>query len=321
MVEPTGIPQRTEYATTEVEEAREMLTSLSGFDVRAVRRGGTSASIRGVSWDGLASYEVRMPFDYAYEKDNDDGVVVVNTMLGGSAEMRLGQTDHRFGVGDVYLVQPRTHVRGFSARPYAHAVMMPTSLLNELAADEGDRRWPRVPLSVGPTREGAQLWRAAARFVDNLLNQQYAATAPLVVGPAIRLLGATVLDGFGAATDTTPTSVDRHDAHSETLRRAVAFIEAHPDLDLSVGDIGRAACVTPRAVQLAFRRHLDTTPMAYLRQVRLDRAHHELLVADPGSTTIRTVAARWGFSSPAYFATAYRAMYGCRPSDTLRRRG
>jgi hypothetical protein len=33
-----------------------------------------------------------------------------------------------------------------------------------------------------------------------------------------------------------------------------------------VADIAAAARVTTRAVQLAFRRHLDTTPTDYLRQ-------------------------------------------------------
>ena len=72
----------------------------------------------------------------------------------------------------------------------------------------------------------------------------------------------------------------RTDAHPGTLRRAIAFIDAHCDQDIGLADVARAACVTPRGVQLAFRRHLDTTPTAYLRTVRLAQAHRQL---QPGS--------------------------------------
>ena len=72
-------------------------------------------------------------------------------------------------------------------------------------------------------------------------------------------------------------------------------------------------------MQIAFRRQLDTTPMAYLRRVRLDRAHEQLRAADPGQgTTVTTVATRWGFASPSRFTADYRAAYGELPSHALR---
>jgi transcriptional regulator GlxA family with amidase domain len=101
------------------------------------------------------------------------------------------------------------------------------------------------------------------------------------------------------------------------VRRAISFIEAHPDQDISVADIAAAACVTTRAVQLAFRRHLNTTPTGYLRRIRLDYAHRELLAADPERDTVTAVAYRWGFPSASRFAVHYRAAYGVLPSHTL----
>jgi AraC-like DNA-binding protein len=102
-----------------------------------------------------------------------------------------------------------------------------------------------------------------------------------------------------------------------SLRRATAFIEANPDRDITVADVAAAAHVTIRAVQLAFRRHLDTTPMAYLRQVRLDHAHRQLQAANPGRESVTAVAYRWGFASPSRFTAYYRQAYGVLPSRTL----
>ena len=77
--------------------------------------------------------------------------------------------------------------------------------------------------------------------------------------------------------------------------------------------------VGPRTLQYAFRRHRDTTPLAYLRRVRLALAREDLVAAEPGDgTTIAEVAARWGYARPGRFADAYRQMYGEPPSQTLR---
>ena len=70
-------------------------------------------------------------------------------------------------------------------------------------------------------------------------------------------------------------------------------------------------------MQLAFRRHLDTTPLGYLRRVRLDYAHRQLAAADPRYESVTAVAYRWGFSS-SRFAAYYRQAYGVLPSQTLR---
>jgi AraC-like DNA-binding protein len=58
--------------------------------------------------------------------------------------------------------------------------------------------------------------------------------------------------------------------------------------------------------------------MAYLRTVRLDRAHHDLLATDPAQgATVTDIAARWGFSSNSRFAARYRGAYGVTPRHTL----
>ncbi|PRC60869.1 AraC family transcriptional regulator, partial [Mycobacterium sp. ITM-2017-0098] len=53
-----------------------------------------------------------------------------------------------------------------------------------------------------------------------------------------------------------------------------------PAIEVTVSYAG-SADVTPRAIQYAFREHLNTTPLEYLRRVRLERAHQELKSADP----------------------------------------
>ena len=102
------------------------------------------------------------------------------------------------------------------------------------------------------------------------------------------------------------------------LARAIEFIDANAANDISLADIAEAVHVTPRAVQYMFRRHLDTTPLQYLRRVRLHHAHQELLGADRMQETVTAIAARWGFVHTGRFAMLYRETYGERPQTTLR---
>lgn len=88
---------------------------------------------------------------------------------------------------------------------------------------------------------------------------------------------------------------------------------------MTLADIAAATGTTGRAVQVAFRRHLDTTPMGYLRRVRLDGAHRDLRNADPTmGVTVAAIAARWGFSHLPRFTSFYQEQYGTLPSQTLR---
>jgi len=170
------------------------------------------------------------------------------------------------------------------------------------------------PVSAQATR----LWSTTYDFVRDNVADTPAAREPLLAGNAARLLVATALATFPNNLIHEPTIEDRRDAHPATLRRAVAFIDANAHRDVSPADVAGAAHVTIRTLQLAFRRHLDTTPGAYLRRVRLEHAHRDLLSGDPATTTVGAVAARWGFASHSRFTAHYHAVYGQPPSDTLR---
>jgi transcriptional regulator GlxA family with amidase domain len=105
------------------------------------------------------------------------------------------------------------------------------------------------------------------------------------------------------------------------VRAAAAFIDAHADQPVSLEQIAAAAGSTGRALQYAFRRHYGTTPIGYLRRIRLDHARADLRAAAPDSdttiATIATIARRWGWASPSQFTAAYQRRFGVPPSRTL----
>ncbi|BCI55080.1 hypothetical protein NIIDNTM18_43580 [Mycolicibacterium litorale] len=169
-----------------------------------------------------------------------------------------------------------------------------------------------------PVDETAQrLWQQTVRYVRDSVLADDALATPLVLGQAGRLLAAVTLSAFPNTLDAEPTDCDR-DTKPVLLRRAVEFIESHLATDIGLGDIAAAIHVSPRAVQYMFRRHLETTPVQYLRRLRLHHAHQDLIAGGPGHDTVTAIAARWGFAHTGRFSVLYRQTYGRSPHATLR---
>lgn len=108
-------------------------------------------------------------------------------------------------------------------------------------------------------------------------------------------------------------------ARPEALSRAEEFIKVHAREPLRLGEIAEAAGVRPRTLHKAFQHHLGLTPIAYVRQVRLDLARRDLMEAARSGRTVTDVATDCGFDHLSKFAGSYKARYGESPSETVRR--
>jgi AraC-like DNA-binding protein len=103
------------------------------------------------------------------------------------------------------------------------------------------------------------------------------------------------------------------------VRQVERFIEEHAGEAISMEQIVEASGVSGRALYDGFKQFRETSPMAYLRSVRMQRVREDLMKASYGET-VSSIAARWGFFEFGRFAGQYRKLYGETPSQTLRRR-
>ncbi|MDX8149027.1 helix-turn-helix transcriptional regulator [Lentzea sp. BCCO 10_0061] len=222
-----------------------------------------------------------------------------------------GGEDRFWLPGEVFLsAPPESSFVGAIADPRLSTVTLPQSVIDQVV--DGARFTSFRPASP---QVAAAWWSTCVHLRDVVLPNFE--DNPLVAANAIGLLVSTTLAAFPNTTHAAPTSADRRDAHPRSLRRAVTFIEDNAATDISAADIARAARVSIRALQLAFRRYLGTTPMGYLRGVRLSCAHEDLRA---GNGSVTEIAARWGYARPSVFAAHYRAAYDIPPSQTLRSR-
>ncbi|WFU12214.1 AraC family transcriptional regulator (plasmid) [Rhizobium sp. CB3090] len=109
----------------------------------------------------------------------------------------------------------------------------------------------------------------------------------------------------------TPAPTPRH------VKWAIDFMQEHIAAPISLNDIAAAAKVSVRTLQQGFRQFRNTSPMAYLHEMRMAAAHNDLLASDP-KQTVADVAAKWGFSHLGRFAAEYKKRFGYLPSQTLK---
>jgi AraC family transcriptional regulator, ethanolamine operon transcriptional activator len=89
----------------------------------------------------------------------------------------------------------------------------------------------------------------------------------------------------------------------------------------SVFDICQKLRVSRRTVQNSFRSVVETTPVNYIRSIRLNGVRRDLLGTRANELSIGDAAAHWGFFHLSHFAADYRALFGELPSRTSRADG
>jgi AraC-like DNA-binding protein len=93
------------------------------------------------------------------------------------------------------------------------------------------------------------------------------------------------------------------------LRRAEAYIEAHGQEPLTIQDLCQASGASERTLRYAFLERFGVSPNAYLKAHRLNAVRRDLREADPATSSVSDLGARWGFWHMSQFATDYRRFF------------
>ncbi len=170
---------------------------------------------------------------------------------------------------------------------------------------------PKVDLNAPGGQRLKALALAAAHAVD--AGRLQLAPYDLSLLAMERALARTVLQ-------TQPSNVShllyatRAPGSAYHLRRAIAYINANFQENISLDDIAAAAGVHRRTLQSLFRREVALTPMQYLKNTRLDRARYHLLRRH-NRAPVTEIAFDCGYSHLGRFSRDFRARFGQAPRD------
>ena len=294
--------------------AMELPDGARGFD--AHQRGGEVSSV------GMHRLTYGADAVDVTPEPAEDRILVLQPSIGNvgvsSGEMGVVASAQRPAVLDAGK-QYRVH---WSKHSVAHKFSFDRNMVNEVAANLRGLSVGQVEVEFGehaPVSPRAVAgWSRVADLLSGQLSEGGADEfGPLAQVQLARAAVAALLDAYPDATRIRDAGEPPCWVAPRSIDRAVRYIEQNAQNPVRLQDIARDAGLSTRALQVAFRRHHDVTPMAFLREVRLRRAHEELSAADPEVTTVAAVAAKWGFFNPGRFASEFRAAFGQYPKYTL----
>ncbi|WP_237159941.1 AraC family transcriptional regulator [Mycolicibacterium austroafricanum] len=169
--------------------------------------------------------------------------------------------------------------------------------------------------------EAAMRWNAAVQLVHT---EVYHAGSLIqkgrAIGPVEELVMSSLLHLQPSNYHADITQPSPPDPRRTVIQQAMDFIDDHLAERITMDSLAAAVHMSVRSIQQGFRSELGMSPMAFVRERRLERVHEELADAIPSDgVTVTAVAERWGFHHLGSFAVEYRKRWGEAPSETLRR--
>jgi AraC-like DNA-binding protein len=104
----------------------------------------------------------------------------------------------------------------------------------------------------------------------------------------------------------------------QIVRRIEEFMRDHAGEAIHMSQLCRAVGVSERSLRNACNAVCGTSPKRFLVRRRMEAVRHALTSARPREATVTRIATDHGFFELGRFAATYTAIFGERPSQTLR---
>lgn len=322
---PGGPLGRSLVRTSDLDDLVARVTDImSSHTVVPARTGEFTAEVSGAQTPGLSLLDMNYGMALRLTAEPLPGYVAVCVPLVGSmrAAHQGRRLDAHAGQSAVVGTPASELVMDWDEALRLLVLRIDLRALQSFAARLVTDQPEKPDLWFDPAMDTAET--TAALGQARLMQQVLADAGPEAVNPLVAVqlreqVMSTLL--LGQPNSWTPALRYRPEpAIRSTITEAADLMRTHPDEALTIEGVARAVGLSVRALHAGFRRELDRSPKQYLQQVRLERAHADLLAAEPGSgVRVIDIAHRWGFSHPGRFATTYRHQYGEAPAITLAR--
>lgn len=246
------------------------------------------------------------------------GAYEVNIPLSGSLESRgeSGAVLSRPGQATVFRAEEPTLITRWSEACSVLGVKFDSEYLEQEAdriLGSDLRVGLQLPTQMDLSDPAANSWFRLVRSLTEQLREPIDLLANPVVGP--QLAGAITAALILAVTP--EEEVHSVPPRPRIVKRVLDGLSDDPARAWTAAEMAQLSGTSVRRLQEGFRQYVGRSPSECLLDIRLSRAHADLLELGP-AVTVSEVAARWGFTHAGRFAAAYRRRYGHSPSERTR---
>ena len=238
-------------------------------------------------------------------------------LLDGNLQFLIGTTQFRLRAGEALFINSQmlhgAWDDGEPSCPY-HSVVFHPQLVGGSEASIFWRKYVRpvqlnqaLPYMIFHPDEGWQ-----RRVIGNIEEAwQQTRTQERGYEFAVRnALSDCILQIWMRGSDYMTTPSEKQLREEERVKKMLLYIEEHLSEEVTIRDIAAAAFVSNTECMRCFKGILHTSPVQYLKQLRLRRAE-KLLTST--SLKVEEVGAKCGFRDMSYFARSFRKEYGANP--------
>jgi AraC-like DNA-binding protein len=232
---------------------------------------------------------------------------VLCLILQGRKQVLLGERTLSFGPGECLLVSHHLPVCSrITQAPYlALALKVDVATAREFHDDVAES-------ALEATRaRAAETHLADPGLLDALRRYLALADSPAdarVLGPLIlkEIHYRVLVAPFGGML----RSLLRRDSHASAIARAIGHIRGDIRSPIAIPDLARRVGMSASAFHKHFKTITSTTPLQYLKELRLLEARQLLR---SGGASVTTAALDVGYESPTQFSREYARKFGVPP--------
>ncbi|WP_025052413.1 AraC family transcriptional regulator [Sulfitobacter noctilucae] len=269
----------------------------------------------------LIRLDTQTGYDIRSELDAD--TVFLHLVFRGTAEFKLGQSNISATPGQMVLIEATAPCsKRWSGSTQMLTIWLSRRALEQVAISEmgaqSDEPLDFGNLQVMDVGTVPTLWNYILTICQDLSEE-----VPSLTGQVSRLAERTLLLML---LNTIPNSYStgRIRQSASTLapyyvRRVEQYIQQCAHEPISMQDLVEISGVSARSIYNGFKTYRASTPMLYLKSVRLDIARAELSKGyRHGANSVTEAAMKAGYTNMSQFSRDYRIRFRESPSETLR---
>lgn len=253
-----------------------------------------------------------------------DGIdhYTVNLPLRGQQTVSQGLTRHKSDPQHGILLSPGQQLQVDMSREYRSIFVTINRHIMELALSRLIGRQAKrslvfeidMPMQAAAT---ASWWRTAQHYLSEMATEGSILSFPNV-GKELELSLVRALLVHHKNNYSDEISRNLFELMPPYMQRAVRHIEEHYQDEIRLDLLRKVAGVSADKLCAGFRECAGTTPIGYLKMMRLMKAR-EQFITDTTGKSVSTVAFEVGFNHLGRFSVDYRAAFGESPSETVAR--
>ena len=310
------------FQSDDIDEVREQVARVfKPHKLKMIKNKGTlPASMRHVGKGGVSINQLGYQNEVIIDPDRLDDFFLVQIPVNGTAEIRCGN-------------------KKFVSTPEVASLISPTMPLDMTWSADSNQVILRLERERVERHCAQHLHKFQGKAIE--FDPEFDLTTPIgrhfllllqamteaLTSPYTSLMNSFALDQLestliNALIYGQSSNLELDDASSQVapyfIKRVEEYILTHAAEAVTIECLAEKAGVGVRTLFSGFQRYRNSTPMEYLREIRLEKVHAELISNQYAIKSVTDVALKWGFNHLGRFAIEYKRRYGEAPSATLR---